>query len=314
MRIRRDFPLAGEAPIALTIGNFDGVHLGHCHLIEQVRQAAAATAAATATALKTAVMTFEPHPLTVLRPAQPLARLGSGGDKIRQLRAQGVEILFMPRFNRRLAALPAQEFADILFSRLQTRHLLVGENFRFGKGGQGDFALLQDAAARAGARATAVPLLDIAGAPVSSGRVRACLQEGDFSGAETLLGAPWTLRGRVRRGAGRGREWGFPTANLAISFNPPLRGIFAARAEIDGGGDTCPTAAAAVSIGVNPTVSQDNIVRVEAHLLDFSADIYGKTLRLHLLHKLRDERHYDSTAALREAIADDVQATRRLLK
>ena len=334
------------------IGNFDGVHTGHRRLL------AAVCAAAATAGLHPAAMTFEPHPLAVLRPQAPLARLGGCAEKVRLLRDCGIGTLFMPRFNRRLAEMPAEEFADALFARLRVRHLIVGENFRFGRRGRGDFAMLAAAAARYDAQVRPLPLVECGGAPISSGRVRQALQDGDFALAAQLLARPWELCGRVQRGDGRAREWGFPTANLAIRFNPPLRGIFAARATIftpplrggaerseaggvggaaavspnhpegtqpslpsatsahgadaptppaacgstppQGGGKENVWYAAAVSIGTNPTVTDANIVRVEAHLLDVDADLYGMKMRLQPLRKLRDEQKFESIAALKE--------------
>lgn len=302
MRIIRDFPAKSAADLALTIGNFDGVHRGHRHLFAALCDRARDRAGS---ALRVAAMTFEPHPLAVLRPQQELARLGSRHDKMHLLSTCGIEVLFVPRFNSRLANLPAQEFAEMLFANLRVRHLLVGENFRFGKGGRGDLALLQHCAAAHAAQVEALPLLHADGAPVSSGRVRQALQQGEFAQAEQLLGRAWQLRGRVQRGKGMARQWGFPTANLAIRFNPPLRGIFTARAQVGGG-----QYAAAVSIGTNPTVCDAGIVRVEAHLLDFNADLYGSPLRLHLLHKLREEQHFADIDALKKAITEDIAATR----
>lgn len=300
MQIIRDFSPA-DRPLALTVGNFDGVHLGHRHLIAQTcRRAAAAGHLA-------AAMTFEPHPLTVLRPDADFARLYSRREKMQLLRQCGVQALYMVRFNKALAAMPPDAFAELLFGRLQARCLLVGSNFRFGRGGQGDFSLLEKHAAAAGSQAVAVPLLEVNGSPVSSGKIRDCLAAGDFAAAAQLLGRAWQLAGTVQRGRARGREWGFPTANLALSYTPPLRGIFAARAECGG---QCH--AAAVSIGTNPTVDSSGRVRVEAHLLDFEGDLYHRRLRLQLLHKLRDEQKYDSIPALAAAIADDIARTRAL--
>ena len=302
MKIIRDFPAVNDKPMVLTIGNFDGVHCGHRRLIKQVRAAAAQRPPAVAAAL-----TFEPHPLAVLRSEQPLVRLGTRADKMRRLRSAGIEQLHAVRFTPHLAAMDAESFAALLFEQLAVCELFVGNNFRFGRGGRGDFALLEKIAARYEAVATAIPLLTQNGTPVSSSRIRTCLQNGDFTAAAELLGRPWQLSGRVIHGDARGRQWGYPTANLNISFNPPIRGIFAARAVIGTQHYT-----AAVSIGSNPTVSGSGKIRVEAHLLDFADDIYGKPLTLQPLHKLREEKKYPSTAALADAIAADVARTREI--
>ncbi len=304
MQLIRDFPSVQQTPLVMTIGNFDGVHLGHLHLLQQAQQIARS-----GTPAPLAAMTFEPHPLAVLRPQQALQRIGSCRDKLHWLQQAGVDMLYMPRFNKTLAAMPAEAFASLLFNQLCVRHLLIGENFRFGKNGAGNFTLLQQIAATVGAEVTAVPLLSVDKTVVSSGRVRDCLQRGDFNQTAQLLGRDWSIQGRVKRGAARGRQWGFPTANLALSFTPPLRGIFAADAQT--GGEFY---SAAVSIGVNPTVTADNIVQVEAHLLDFDGDLVGQKIQLTLRHKLRDEQKYDSTEALIAAIDNDVKRTREFLK
>lgn len=303
MRIVRDYPPPGSAPLVLTIGNFDGVHIGHQHLIRQVRERASGYSPALA-----AAMSFEPHPLSVLRPQQRLHRLGSCRDKLQLLQRSGLDIVYLLRFNAERAAMPAADFARMLFSRLQVRHLFVGENFRFGQGGRGDFALLAQTAAVMGAEVTAAPLLCVDDAAVSSRRIRDCLQRGDFAQAEKLLGRPWRLSGRVKYGEQRGRALGFPTANLHLPFIPPLRGIYAARATCNG-----QTYAAAVSIGSNPTVSEQETIQTEAHLLDFSGDLYGQVMELQPLRKLREEQRYGSLGALSAAIAADIADTRALL-
>lgn len=302
MRLIRDFPPPRPAPAAIAIGNFDGVHAGHRRLLHLVRQTAAAAN------LTAAALTFEPHPRAVLHPAAAPPRLGPCADKLRRIAECGITHLYQPRFTPALAAMPAPQFADLLFTRLRARHIIVGENFRFGQNGAGDFALLARTAAAAGARATATPLLHLDGAPVSSARIRRHLQTGDFAAAARLLQRDWILQAKVRRGDGRGRQWGYPTANLALAFSPPLRGIYAARATTHTGA----TYAAAVSIGTNPTVSDHAALRAEAHLLDFHGDLYGTPLRLHFLQKLRDEKKYATIPDLLAAIARDTRQTRQI--
>lgn len=303
MQIIRSFaaPPKNAPPLSLVVGNFDGVHIGHRYLLERAKHAGGLLAADGLLA----AMTFEPHPLAVLRPGKPLFRIGGLREKIRHLADGGVRRLYLLRFDKTLAAVAAEDFAELLFSRLGARRLVVGGNFRFGKGARGDCALLQRTAVRYGASVDAAPLYEWKGKAVSSGRVRELLKLGFFADAAQLLGRDWTLCGRVCRGAGVGRTWGVPTANLRLSFVPPCGGVFAARAQV--GGDSY---AAAVSIGVNPTVQNDNIVRTEAHLLDFCGDIYGERLTLTLIEKLREEKHFPSIAALREALADDVRRVR----
>ena len=211
----------------------------------------------------------------------------------------------MPIFNRSLAALSAEVFAALLFERLAVRRLIVGENFRFGHAARGDCDLLRSVAAKHGAELVASPLCDLDGEAVSSGRIRRVLREGDFVMAERLLGEKWRLVGRVCHGEQRGRVWGVPTANLHLPFVPPCCGIFAASVQI---GDA--RYRAAVSIGVNPTVSSSTAVRVEAHLLDFSGDVYGRQMVVTPLCKIRDERQFPTVEELRIAIADDIAQVR----
>ena len=299
--IRQLAPPPARPPLVLAAGNFDGAHLGHAALLRRACARAKEAGAAFA------AMTFEPHPLSVLRPNKPLFRLYSRRDKFALLRAAGAQYLFAPRFTPTFSAMPAARFADALFANMGVCRLLVGENFRFGAGGRGDVALLQDRAARHAAAVEALPLLALDDAAVSSGRVRVCLREGRFDDAAALLGRRWRLGGRVCYGAGLGRKWGFPTANLQPAFVPPCLGIFAARAFVAGRGKSY---WAAMSVGKNPSVKNDGRVRAEAHFLDFDEDIYGMRIDLQPVKKLRDEKHFASIASLRAAIAQDVEQTR----
>ena len=296
---------SGGGECALAIGNFDGCHLGHRALLQQNRQAAIAGG------LRCAVLTFEPHPLAVLRPGVQVRRLGGVRDKIVQLASCGVDLLYPVRFNKQLAATSASAFCHILFADLRAKVVMVGENFRFGKGRLGDVELLRRIAKTFGAQVQTAPLLQVGGAVVSSGRIRAAIEDGNFDQAEVLLGRQWQMGGRVVRGAGLGAALGFATANLHLSFVPPCRGIFAGWVydELD-----CRfRQMAAVSIGVNPTILADGKLSVEAHLLGFDGDLYGRRLVVRLCRKLRDEKQYADNAALQSAIGEDVCAVRRIL-
>ena len=285
----------GGRGVALAVGNFDGVHLGHRKLLEQVLNDDSRAPAC---------MTFEPHPRAVLRPDAPSNRICGPADKLRLLAQAGIAAVFLPRFNRAFAQTSADDFADLLFGEIGAKRVVVGENFQFGKGRQGGCELLAEAARACGAEFIPVPLAASAdGIPFSSGRVRDALADGDFAQARRLLGREWTMRGRVIRGAGFGRRLGCPTANLRLSFVPPVRGIFAAEAVIAGENRPRP---AAVSAGVNPSVSQDNNLKIEAHLPGFSGELYGKILTLRPLAKLRDEAKFGGMAELQKAMADDV--------
>ncbi|MGI9297867.1 MAG: riboflavin biosynthesis protein RibF [Gammaproteobacteria bacterium] len=301
MRILRDLPRPGEtgAPLALCVGNFDGVHRGHRTLADLVRRRAADDN------LQSAVLSFEPHPLAVLG-GKPVRRLGGAGEKITYL--SDINILYLLRFTKQFSSQSAEEFAALLFSRLRAKYVAAGENFRFGRGRRGDLSLLRREGKRYGAEVAGVPLQTIDGAAISSGRIRECLRRGDFTAAAALLGRPWILRGRVIRGRGLGRTLGYPTANLNLHFLPVCEGIFVAAAFLDG-----KILPAALSIGGNPTVGGGEL-RAEAFLPDFSGDLYGRRLVVRPLHKLRDEQKFADTAELRAAMAADVSQVREWWK
>jgi riboflavin kinase/FMN adenylyltransferase len=299
VQIIRHHRLPVNRPLALTIGNFDGVHLGHQILIRQLRQEAQTRG------WDSAAMTFEPHPVTVLA-GKPAHRIEGVRKKIQQLAATGLEILYLPRFNKRFASQSAKEFTSFLFTQLAVRHLVVGEDFRFGQGRQGDVTMLKKAAAAHGATVLGAELLWSGDAPISSGRIREYLRAGNFIAAAQLLGREWVLDGRVVRGEGIGRRLGFPTANLRLNFVPVCSGIFAGDTVIDG-----VRYPAAVSIGNNPTVQNSSLVRAEAHVLDFDGNLYRRRLTVQLFEKLRDEEKYNNLEQLRAAIADDVKTVRQ---
>ena len=282
----------------MAAGNFDGMHRGHRALVDLTARRAAELD------FQSAVLSFEPHPLSVLR-GIPVRRLGGVREKIRQM--SGVSILFLLRFTKEFAMRSGAEFADLLFGELGVRYLAVGENFRFGRGREGGAGLLRERAGECGAEVEVAPLLSEGGEPISSGRIRESLRRGDFAGAGRLLGAPWILSGRVVRGRGLGRRLGYPTANLRLGFTPVCGGIFAAAACV--GGVVYP---AAVSIGVNPAVDSGGILRTEAHLLGYVGDLYGRRMGLRLLRKLREESDFRSCVELRAAIESDVAEVRRL--
>ena len=294
--IRHQTPVAQG--LAATIGNFDGVHLGHQKLLRAVRQKQD---------LAAAVITFQPHPLKILRPDRPLHSIHPWRNKYRHLERAGIDYLYVLRFSAALAKQSAENFAAVLFRTLKVRRLIVGENFVYGRDAKGNIESLRQAATAHGATVEAAPLLTLDGETVSSGRIRRHLTDGDFAQAARLLGAPFTLEGRVIRGAGRGRRWGVPTANLHLTISPPCRGIFAAFAWVNGTAHP-----AAVSIGTNPSVTTSQRLRTEAHLLDFSADLYGQRLSLQPLQPLRDEIFFPDTEALKEAIRRDIDETRAI--
>ncbi|MFN7086225.1 MAG: bifunctional riboflavin kinase/FAD synthetase, partial [Burkholderiales bacterium] len=222
MRITRSIPLAADTPVALTIGNFDGVHLGHQAMLAKLREAAARLG------VPSCVMTFEPHPREFFAPDQAPTRLTSLREKLELIAAQGIERVVVCRFNYEFARHTAQDFIERTLVRgLGVRWLLVGDDFRFGARRAGDFTMLKHAASRFGFEVEAMPSVALDGVRVSSTAVRNALAAGDLAHAARLLGRPYSISGRVVRGDGLGRKLGFPTANMQMKHNrPPLSGIF----------------------------------------------------------------------------------------
>ena len=278
---------ARPEPRSLAVGTFDGVHIGHRDVI---RSAAS-------------VLTFEPHPASVVAPGRAPALLTPLAVKAELIASLGVEELIVVHFDAAFAAFGAAEFIDrVIVERLGAREVSVGENFRFGARALGDAALL----AADGRFATrVVPLREIDGEIVSSSRIRSLIALGDVSAAARLLGDPFELRGTVVSGDRRGRELGFPTANLdpPPGLCRPGHGVYAAVA--DG-------VAAAVNVGVRPTFGSGRAELIEAHLIDWEGDLYGRELRLHFLERLRGERRFESAAALVETMHDDVARARAI--
>ena len=303
---------AGRPPLALAIGNFDGVHRGHLELV-RVARARAATIGGEA-----AVLTFWPHPARVFAPALAPPLILSLERRLELLASAGVDVAIVEPFTPAFASIEAEAFVrDVLAVRLGAREIVVGYDFSFGRGRRGTPALLQTLGAELGLGVTIVAAVSIDGLPCSSTRVRELVREGRVEDAAVLLGRPVELTGLVVRGAGRGRGLGVPTANVAPEAELlPRLGIYAARAHVLGeGGVVASSCAAALSVGENPTFAAPGRagVTVEAHLLDFDGDLYGKRLRLDVRSRLRDERRFDSTEALVAQIAADIAEARARL-
>ena len=305
MLLTHGAPRAAFPPVALTIGNFDGVHLGHQAMLARVN------AEAKRRGLQSCVLSFEPHPREFFSPANAPTRLSSLREKYELLAARGVARLHVQRFTREFAALAPEAFVDEFLARgLKARWLLIGEDFRFGAKRAGDVALLRDLAGPRGMEVAAMPTVMQAGQRVSSSAVRKALAAGDLATAEALLGRAYSITGRVVHGDKRGRELGFATANLQLRHNrPPLTGIYAVRVH---GAEDKPRDGAA-SLGVRPTVTSSGRAVLEAHLFDFSGDLYGRHLRVEFLHKIRDEEKYPDLETLRSQIARDCEAARNFL-
>lgn len=302
MLIYRGIP-ADHPPVALTIGNFDGVHLGHQAMLERL------AAAARERGLAPCVMTFEPHPREYFTPEQAPARLSNLREKLELFEQFGVERVFILRFNHRFAEVSAENFIErILHEGLQARWVLVGDDFRFGAKRAGDFAMLQRAGKEAGFEVEAMHSVTVEGRRVSSTLVREALAGGDLASAERYLGRHYSISGKVVHGERLGRKIGFPTANIQMKHNkPPLAGIFAV--EVHGIGDR-PLQGAA-SLGVRPTVKSNGKATLEVHLLDFDGDLYNRHLHVEFLLKLRDEMKFSGLEALTAQIAADVENTKK---
>lgn len=302
MQVFRGIPQSSDGPCALTIGNFDGVHLGHQALLAHLREAAAQRG------LPTAVLTFDPSPREFFAPELAPPRLVSLRRKLELLAAQGIDRVYVCRFNAALAALEAEQFAQRLVQGLRIRHLIIGDDFRFGRGRKGDFTLLQAVGQAHGFAVEAMHTVDVAGERVSSSAVRDALLEGDMEHAARLLGSPFEVVGRVMHGDKIGRTISFPTANIQLRQRTlPLAGIFAVT--VDGG--PLRRALGAASIGVRPTIGERLALRLEVYVLDFDGDLYHQQLHVKFWHKVRNEAKFPSLPALQAAInqdCDDVRA------
>ena len=282
-----------------SIGNFDGVHRGHQAVLRDLIERARRTGA------PSTVILFEPQPQEYFAPEKAPVRLTRFMEKWPLLHAAGVDRVLCLRFSKALAEMPAQEFVqEILVRALGVKHLTVGDDFHFGKDRRGDFGLLKAAGEAAGFGVTDTASLETGGERVSSTRVRSLLIEGEMQEAAKLLGRPYGLSGRVLHGERLGRDLGFPTVNLALKRRaPPVSGIFAARVL----GAATGLVPAAAYIGKRSAAGGVAWV-VEAHLLGFSGDLYGRRIRVELLHRLREDRHFDSLDALRAQMQLDVEA------
>lgn len=308
MRVTRGTCAAALPPVALTIGNFDGVHKGHQAILERVGSEAVRRS------LASCVLTFEPHPREFFAPQSAPTRLTSLREKLELLGARGIGRTHLLHFDRTLAAVPAEAFVEkLLCHTLRTRWILIGEDFRFGTRRAGDVALLRALGPRFGFDVETVSTVEQGGHRVSSSAVREALAAGDLRRAEALLGRPYSISGRVEHGNKLGRELGFATANIQLQHNrPPLMGIYAVRVHGAGLGNGGPGDGVA-SLGVRPTVAPGGKAVLEVHLFDSPGELYRKHLRVEFLQKIRDEEKYPDLEALRAQIARDCDAARRYL-
>jgi len=290
--------------LALAIGTFDGVHVGHRTLIARAMERAASEG------WEAGVLTWDRHPAQTLRPDKAPRLLTSAARKAELIESLGVDLLVVLPFDEAFSRITAGDFAgDVLAKRLGIDAVLVGPGWRFGHGRAGDMSLLRRSGEELGYEAVEVEAVEVDGEVVSSSRTRKAVAAGDLATARALLGRPFDIDGEVLTGDGRGRQLGIPTANLAVVeglATPPL-GVYAGRARVRDAWYL-----AATNIGVNPTFGGDQ-VRIETYVLDFDADIYGEQIRVEFHERLRDEERFENVADLVAQIHDDIARTRKLL-
>ena len=288
-------------PSVVSIGNFDGVHLGHVRLLALLKEKAEALGA------KATAMTFEPHPHEFFSPQNAPPRLLRWRDKLEKLAEAGVDQVFSLRFNEPLSRTSAEDFVrKYLVEGIGVRHVVIGDDFRFGRKRSGDVHLLRKLGAQWDFSISTVDTYMIGDERVSSTRIREVLRQDDFETAESLLGYPYAIHGKIAHGDKRGRTIGFPTANIVLPHdNIPVWGVYAVLMHFPESG-TLPGVA---NVGIRPTVGGDRVL-LETHLFNFSEDIYGERVRVEFKTKIRSEQRFESFDALKAQIAQDATAAR----
>ena len=304
MRVIRDNP--GRQLLrssVVTIGNFDGFHLGHQALIRLCESLAES-------GHSIAVVTFEPLPIAWFRPDAAPARLMSVRQKLEYLSDEDIDLVWLMRFNQALAGMEAENFVQsVLVNTLAAKHVVVGEDFRYGKDRQGDTETLRRSGKKLGFEVHAVPMVDFEAYRVSSSNIRDSLAAGDLEQARRLLGRSFRMVGRIIPGRKLGRQLGFPTANIRLAVSPsPLMGVFAIRARwADNGWHD-----GVANLGTRPAVGGEGFL-IEAHLFDFSGDLYGQRLEVEFIKKLRDETHFEDIDDLVVQMREDERQARACL-
>ena len=289
----------------LTIGNFDGVHAGHKMVLQSLSRQAKLLG------LPSVVMCFEPQPIEYFRGVDAPARISTARDKITELRAAGVDALYLVRFNDDLASMTAEQFVNMLLEKLCIKWLIVGDDFCFGKNRQGNFDYLTQAGDKHGFTVQRSDSFKLVGERVSSTLIRAALESGQMDQAATYLARRYTMSGRVMHGYKRGRELGFPTANVRVkNRKTPLKGVFAVTITLESG----LIYEGVANIGTRPSIEQTTAVLLEAHLFDFSGDLYGQRVIIGLHKKLRGEQKFDGLELLQRQIAIDSEQARTYFK
>lgn len=284
----------------LTIGNYDGLHVGHRKIIERIITKARQL---NGTPM---LMTFHPHPLTILRPDKNIGSITPLHVKKRLIEEAGIEVLFVIPFTRDFGSIKAEDFVDgLLVQRLGIKGLVVGYDFKFGKGGKGDVVYLANCSNEYGFFFEIQGQITLDGEKVGSNRIRTMIQEGDVKKAALHLARPYMVEGTVVRGEGRGRTMGLPTINLRTDFPLiPKGGVYVTEVEIEG-----QKFQSATNIGFNPTFNGQSLT-IETHIMDFSRDLYDRKVALHFLDRIRDEAKFAGIDELKERIGRDMEAAR----
>ena len=297
-------PIGGPGSV-ITVGTFDGVHRGHWQVLELVRERARAIGG------PGVLVTFDPHPLRIVRPESAPPLLTTPVEKSEILAESGLQYAVFVRFTRELSQLSPDEFVrDVLVARLRPAELVIGYDHGFGKGRSGDVETLRRLGAEAGFAVHVVQPVESDGAPISSSRIRAAIQAGDMRAASAGLGRPYSLRGVVVRGDGRGRHLGFPTANIQVRESDkllPLAGVYAVRGVVRSG-----PIDGVLHLGPRPTFP-GSPPTIELHLFDFDQDLYGEVVRVDFIERLRDIHPFSTVPELVVAIEADVAEARRRL-
>jgi len=303
MQVLRSFSAAKQANLdgcAITIGNFDGVHMGHQQVLAELKGHAGHA--------KSVVITFEPHPRAFLFPHEAPRRLSHLHERLEALQQSGVDAVLLLRFNQTLASMSATDFMRTIYDALKFKHIHVGYDFAFGKDRQGQADMMRTLGEAHDFTVSEANPFAMAGAVVSSSRIRSAIEAADFDLAKTLQGRCYSISGRVGHGEKRGREMGFPTANIQVKdlTHPPV-GIYAAWVEYDD-----KVVKSAAYLGYRPTFDGRTLL-LEAHLLDSKQDLYGKRLKVHFVKRIREDRAFINTADLALQIQADCLAVDEVL-
>ena len=306
MKIIRGLKDIKKTPLkdpVVTLGNFDGVHLGHQAIFKQV------VAWSLSTGGNSVVFTFEPHPLKVLAPQRSPKLLSTFREKMEQIEASGMDAVICANFTPEFASQNPEDFVkDVLVDTLGVKALFVGHDYAFGKNRKGDIPFLRDAGARFGFELHVIGPVKVEGITVSSTKIRQLIVDGEVCLASKLLGRPYSIEGTVIAGHSRGRTLGFPTANITTPNElPPKEGVYAVSVLIEGR-----EYKGAANIGKNPTFS-DTTSSYEVHLFDFEGDLYGKFLKMKFIKRVRDEVRFKDAAELAEQIRKDVERVKAIL-